>query len=52
MDKLLFFENREFNKILKLKINKYVKAEIFAAICRYPSPRTPKDQQQQQALHR
>ncbi len=34
MDKLLFFENREFNKILKLKINKYVKAEIFAAICR------------------
>ena len=34
MNKLLFFENREFNKILKLKINKYVKAEILAAICR------------------
>ena len=34
MKKILFFENREFNKILKLRINKYIKAEILATICR------------------
>tara|TARA_B100000965_G_scaffold19470_1_gene14553 strand:- start:13830 stop:14819 length:990 start_codon:yes stop_codon:yes gene_type:complete len=32
--KIYFFENSEFNKILKLKIDKFAKAEILAAICR------------------
>ena len=34
MNKIFFFEKKEFNKILKLKINKYMKAEILATICR------------------
>ena len=34
MKKLLFIKNSEFKKVLRLKINKYTKAEIFAAICR------------------
>lgn len=34
MTKLLFIDNKEFNKILKLKINKFKKAEILATICR------------------
>ena len=34
MKKLLFIKNSEFKKVLRLKINKYIKAEIFAAICR------------------
>ena len=31
---MFFIENKELNKILKLKINKYKKAEILATICR------------------
>ena len=34
MKKLLFFKNSEFKKVLRLKINKFDKAEIFSAICR------------------
>jgi len=34
MTKLLFIENKEIDKILKLKINKFKKAEILATLCR------------------
>ena len=34
MTRMFFIENKELNKILKLKINKYKKAEILATICR------------------
>lgn len=34
MKKLLFIGNKEFHKILKLKINKFKKAEILATMCR------------------
>lgn len=32
--KIYFFENSEIDKIIKLKINLFIKAEILAAICR------------------
>jgi transketolase len=33
-NKIFFFERKEINKILKLKINQFLKAEILATMCR------------------